>query len=424
MTSSDQIPTYLTTLLKGGELRAETAPEGDTPEEREAFRELHLLSDQLAELKRYSLALARGNLDVEFPPRKNYLVGGLKELHANMLHLIWKVDEVAKGDYGQQLDYMGQISDAFNRMAAMLNKRDSQVKQSQNVLSMILSYSDVSLFVLDKATGEFIHGRENLNNHVRLLDMDAEARELVVLLQQKELSEHETTRDWKLFAEKANKWYTVTSSPGNWDGRDVYFHVVSDISEAVKLGERLKDAMYRDAKFSVYNQAYALKHIGQLIDNNAPFTVCYMDLDNLKATNDALGHDAGDHLIRRYIKLISDQIRSNDVFCRLGGDEFLLILANLPYEAAQNKFLRVAKQVEDYRDAEYPTLRLSFSYGIETVAEADYAEGGLRRCKAEPCSDPHCGEPLCIINRADRKMYEQKRQKKQGQSDAQNANHP
>jgi diguanylate cyclase (GGDEF)-like protein len=54
--------------------------------------------------------------------------------------------------------------------------------------------------------------------------------------------------------------------------------------------------------------------------------LCFIDLDNFKLVNDSGGHAAGDELLRRVAKLIRERLREEDLVCRIGGDEFALIL--------------------------------------------------------------------------------------------------
>ena len=404
----EALKAWLDGLLCGEFIPAETL-RSDSLQLQDIGERMQRLSQQVEELKEYALAMARGNLDVEFPPRNNYLAGGLKELHANMLHLVWKVEQIARGNFSQKVDFMGQISDAFNQMARMLAKRDLQLTQSQNILEIILSFADISMFVLEKNSGELLQGRENLNNYSSITDLPTDTALLVRQLQAHIASMQEQEKKWQLYSPENDKWYMVNSMPGLWGhDKDAYYHVLTNISATIALNERLQHAMYRDPKFPAYNQLYALDYIGTLMQSLSSFAVCYFDLDNFKQINDQKGHEEGDRYIRIFIETVGSVIRSHDVFCRIGGDEFLLILSGIKGKGALRIIERLGEKTKEFNRLDKSDIPLAFSYGIENVSTDNYDK---KPCASQACREKQCGTAQCIINRADKKMYRQKRRK-------------
>jgi diguanylate cyclase (GGDEF)-like protein len=69
-----------------------------------------------------------------------------------------------------------------------------------------------------------------------------------------------------------------------------------------------------------------------------PFVVAFLDVDGLKATNDTLGHAAGDLLLRRVVDTIRTHLRSYDLIVRFGGDEFVCALLALDIDKAAERF--------------------------------------------------------------------------------------
>lgn len=98
----------------------------------EPFRKLgqglQYLDKAVAEMKSCSAALAKGNL-AEFTPHPgNLLCDNLKGIYSNMVHLTWQAKQVAKGDYSQNVSYLGEFSEAFNMMTAQLREREEALE--------------------------------------------------------------------------------------------------------------------------------------------------------------------------------------------------------------------------------------------------------------------------------------------------------
>ena len=68
-----------------------------------------------------------------------------------------------------------------------------------------------------------------------------------------------------------------------------------------------------------------------------------IDADGFKTINDTFGHDAGDAVLKRLARELQHSVRSDDIVCRMGGDEFLIICPNTPLEGA----LLIAEQTRD-----------------------------------------------------------------------------
>lgn len=77
------------------------------------------------------------------------------------------------------------------------------------------------------------------------------------------------------------------------------------------------------------------------IHRGRPLSIVYLDLDDLKQTNDELGHDAGDLLIRAFVEHLARNVRAVDRLGRLGGDEFLLVCPDTDARTASRLVDRV-----------------------------------------------------------------------------------
>ncbi|MGZ6792081.1 MAG: GGDEF domain-containing protein [Mycobacteriales bacterium] len=114
-----------------------------------------------------------------------------------------------------------------------------------------------------------------------------------------------------------------------------------------------------------------------------PFVLAFVDVDGLKATNDARGHDAGDELLRQVARRLHEVVRAYDVVVRYGGDEFLCGQVDTTLGEASKRFDR-ANQLLQERDG-----------GSFTAGLAELGEG-------ESLSD--------LVTRADTLMYRERGQ--------------
>jgi diguanylate cyclase (GGDEF)-like protein len=99
-----------------------------------------------------------------------------------------------------------------------------------------------------------------------------------------------------------------------------------------------------------------------------PVTVLYADLDNLKAINDELGHDAGDHAIEEAARLLTTTLRDSDLIARLGGDEFAAILAGAAASDAAAAKTRIEKALDARNQSSDDRFELSLSLGLADAA--------------------------------------------------------
>jgi len=122
--------------------------------------------------------------------------------------------------------------------------------------------------------------------------------------------------------------------------------VVSAGERVVSSIDGLTGAHRRDAGIvELERETARAKRTGQ------PFVVAFVDVDGLKATNDSLGHAAGDQLLRRIADTIRANFRSYDLIIRFGGDEFVCGLLDLTMEEAAKRFLLVNAELAETQQA-------------------------------------------------------------------------
>ena len=96
---------------------------------------------------------------------------------------------------------------------------------------------------------------------------------------------------------------------------------------------KLSQMAYYDNVTGLTNRHYFMERLGQAVANTHRYgsrcCLMFIDLDNFKIVNDTLGHHVGDDLLREVAKHLTRVSRNNDVLCRIGGDEFAIILDNI-----------------------------------------------------------------------------------------------
>ncbi|MEW5829724.1 MAG: GGDEF domain-containing protein [Chloroflexota bacterium] len=145
---------------------------------------------------------------------------------------------------------------------------------------------------------------------------------------------------------------------------------IQDITARKKAEEYLRYLGTHDVLTGLYNRAFfedALLKLEKI--RRDPVSIIIADLDGLKHTNDTLGHQAGDNLIRRAAEVFKASFEGEHVTARIGGDEFVVILPDTDERVAREALDRIRSMV-DLNNKYYREPQLSISLGVAT-SQAD-----------------------------------------------------
>lgn len=130
-------------------------------------------------------------------------------------------------------------------------------------------------------------------------------------------------------------WIDIQGARLSADARDTLW-VLADISALKRYQDEIEHLAMHDALTGLPNRRLLEDRLGQGLAlsrrDGQPLAVAYIDLDGFKGINDRLGHAAGDLLLQDVARRILDGVREHDTVCRMGGDEFVLLLPALRHE--------------------------------------------------------------------------------------------
>jgi len=123
--------------------------------------------------------------------------------------------------------------------------------------------------------------------------------------------------------------------------------------ELSQMNQRLENMAMTDVLTNLPNRRHAMLMLERewqdSLKNGTPLACMMIDADGFKTINDRFGHDAGDEVLRQLARSLTQAVRNDDVVCRLGGDEFLIICANTPLDGALRTADKVHQEVADLR---------------------------------------------------------------------------
>lgn len=178
-----------------------------------------------------------------------------------------------------------------------------------------------------------------------------------------EMSSH--TKD----GEFNQEWLTLSSIQDEHGNVSNYVCVFSNIELLFQQQHQLEKAAYHDALTGLPNRILLNDRLELAVAHaertDSSFAVCYLDLDGFKPVNDTLGHAAGDYLLQKMAQRFKSVVRANDTVARMGGDEFVLLLADLKQPDACRAMLdRIIEEILQPIHIQDKSVRVSASIGV------------------------------------------------------------
>lgn len=186
------------------------------------------------------------------------------------------------------------------------------------------------------------------------------------------------------------RWLSVTSRRLNPDEGDrsavlITFHDITAVRTAT---EHFAHQALHDPLTGLPNRTQLVSHVERLLARGALAAVLFVDLDDFKKVNDSLGHDAGDVVIKLAAQRIRDAVRSDDIVCRLAGDEFVvLVVGSLDLTQLRGLTERIGARMVEPMSVSGVTVSVGGSIGVVDASGFEHQDAAT------------------LVRQADRAMY-------------------
>ena len=167
----------------------------------------------------------------------------------------------------------------------------------------------------------------------------------------------------------------------------------NDITEELLQKKKLEQKAYYDKLTSIYSRQSFDYYLEKTLSSGVDFSIIMFDIDGFKDINDIHGHDVGDSVLKELSRLVSSHIRSDDIFARWGGEEFMIIV-NVDVVIAEQFANKLRQIIEDHTFKHIDTLTCSF--GVTRYKEGDKTEQILKRADTMLYSAKKSGKN-CVV---------------------------
>ncbi|MHB1452806.1 MAG: sensor domain-containing diguanylate cyclase/phosphohydrolase [Saccharofermentanales bacterium] len=173
-------------------------------------------------------------------------------------------------------------------------------------------------------------------------------------------------------------WVSMTIAAIDYSGElsineKHYICMINDISDQKDNEAHIMYLTYHDPLTGLHNRTYFEKEkvrIDKL--QRLPCSVIMGDINNLKTMNDGFGHDYGDRLLKEAARILSDACRPDDTLCRIGGDEFCILMPYTDFSEALHVRDRIYKMYMDYAIRNHGSVfQLSIALGVASASEQE-----------------------------------------------------
>lgn len=149
----------------------------------------------------------------------------------------------------------------------------------------------------------------------------------------------------------------------------VFVKALFSFNVKAKVTQVAADLMYKDSELGVHNLSYFTKTINEVIEdgNIGKYGACYFDMKKVSIINDQLGRKTGTRVMKKYVNQLASQLEPDDLVCRFGGDNFLVLFKKYELEIVKNYMLGAEVQ---YGPGEDDTIVVTAYAGFYMIPDS------------------------------------------------------
>ena len=189
---------------------------------------------------------------------------------------------------------------------------------------------------------------------------------------------------------------TAVSSKSEHSAADLAVMAAEDVGIAlsnIALRESLREQSIRDSLTGLFNrrffEEFLFRELARAERKTQQLSVVVLDIDHFKRINDTFGHSAGDMVLRRVGPILQKHVRESDIACRIGGEEFLLLLSELTLPVAVDRAEEIRKALSQLSLTyeEKPLGAITASFGAAAYPDHGRTVDALFRAADEALLD-------------------------------------
>jgi len=267
----------------------------------------------------------------------------------------------------KQKEYYKNIID-FSTNVVLIKEQDQIIEANKKFFKYFKNYESLEDFVKENGSIEnfFVEEEGYLSK-----EMDGQTW-LEYLIQQQEPQKVKMNID-------GEEYYFSIAASKILDDDKHYSVVLAAITDEEKYRQELEKLTITDALTGIKNRRYFMHKLQDEIERSNRYdeklSLVMFDIDHFKKVNDEHGHDVGDEVLKEYTKLITSELRENDAFCRIGGEEFIVILPHVELSGALIVAEKLRSSVENHKKV----LPITMSFGVVEFKKGETKEHLFKR---------------------------------------------